>query len=235
MSGMDGMDGMDGTNGTNAMGAMDGTNAMDGTDAMDEGAYRAERFEAGRHLTGLVSLFVAAHCPCFCRYWHFDGDKNAWLERCSIGEGENEAELDRAAMSGTDEARGVVALPSGSDEVVGWAKVAPAATLVKLYEQRYYRGLPSLVGDREGVFTVGCMLVHPDRRHQGAARALARGAVEAARAWGASALEAFPRLTTDPVADEEIWMGPYAALVEAGLEPVDDARPYPVLRLDLRR
>jgi GNAT superfamily N-acetyltransferase len=184
------------------------------------------------HLSGLRALFEASSCTCYCRYWHFEGDKNAWLERCSILHGENERELVAAARARSDEARGVLALVAG--EVVGWAKVAPAVTLKKIYDQRYYRGLQVLTGDRKGVFTVGCMLVHPGHRGTGVTRALARAAVALAREAGARAIEAFPRVVEHRSHDEELWMGPASALAEAGLVPVHAELPYPVLRLDLR-
>lgn len=197
----------------------------------DRLALRAEPFEASRHLTSLLALFDASYNTCFCRYWHFEGDKNGWLERCSIEHGTNQREFEAAAEAGSDEARGVVAL--WGEQVVGWAKVSPAEVVGKVYEQRYYRGLKILQADRTGVFTLGCMLVHPDFRRQGVAKILARGAVEAARGWGARVLEALPRTVTEPVADEELFMGPEAALVEAGFSCANEARPYPVMRIAL--
>jgi GNAT superfamily N-acetyltransferase len=182
-------------------------------------------------LSGLRALFEASACACYCRYWHFAGDKNDWQERCSILHGENERELAAAARARSDEARGVVALAGGV--VVGWAKVAPAEGLKKLYDQRYYRGLAVLGGAREGVFTVGCMLVHPEHRGRGVTQALARAAVALAREAGARSIEAFPRVVEGRAHDEELWMGPASALREAGFTPVHAELPYPVLRLDL--
>lgn len=189
-------------------------------------------FDAGLHLDGLTRLFAASECPCYCRYWHFQGDKNAWLERCYVDAGRNEAELREAAAQGDDGASGVVALEGG--EVVGWAKVAPSPSLKKAYEQRYYRGLQVLQGrPSPGVFLVGCLLVHPRRRGAGVAHALVREAVAHARARGASALEALPRRTEARVSDEEHWTGPEAAYLAAGFVAVHAEPPYPVYRLDL--
>ena len=28
-------------------------------------------------------LFAACASSCFCRYWHFEGNKNEWLARCA--------------------------------------------------------------------------------------------------------------------------------------------------------
>lgn len=184
------------------------------------------------HGPGLEALFEAAGSPCYCRYWHFTGDKNAWLERCYVGTGENRAELAAALATGSDQARGVVALREDG-AVVGWLKAAPAEGMGKVYGQRLYRGLPCFQGDRSGVFTIGCLLVRPDARHQGLARALVAAVVERAPAWGARALEAFPRRPREAVSDEELWTGPASAFVAAGFVEVNDFAPYPVLRREL--
>ncbi|HEX4515130.1 MAG TPA: N-acetyltransferase, partial [Polyangiaceae bacterium] len=55
---------------------------------------------APRHLDALADLFRACECPCFCRYWHFEGDKNAWLERCALTPAINEAELRADVLRG---------------------------------------------------------------------------------------------------------------------------------------
>ena len=193
-------------------------------------------FDAAEHAAGLAALFDASGSDCFCRYWHFAGDKNAWLGRCAFERDLNRDELAAAARAASDEARGVVA--TTGDAVVGWAKVAPASALPRLYGQRFYRGLRCLTaagGLREGVFTLGCVLVHPSHRGRGVAAALCRAAVEAARAWGAIALEAFPRVVEGRVSDEELWTGPHEALLREGLRPVEYRPPYPVLRIDFVR
>ena len=184
-----------------------------------------------RHIGGLAALFPASSSPCYCRYWHFPGDKNAWLERCYVDAGRNEAELREAAAQGSEEAQGVVAFAGG--ELVGWAKVAPSGGMKKFYEQRYYRGLQVLQGrPTEGVFTVGCLLVHPEHRGRRVAHALVKEAVALARARGAAALEAFPRRTEGRVSDEEHWMGPESAFLEAGFAVVEASPPYPVYRVE---
>ena len=190
-----------------------------------DGASRADR-------DALVALFVAAGSACFCRYWHFGGDKNEWQARIAFEPGTSESELRGASVAGAPEARGVIAIDG--DDVVGWMKVAPASAVPKLYEQRFYRGLVSLGGDRDGIWAIGCSLVHPEHRGGRVSHAMARGAIAAAKQWGARALEAFPRLVDARVSDEELWMGPANAFLEAGFELVEDSRPYPVLRAILR-
>lgn len=188
------------------------------------------------HAAGLVALFEAAGSPCYCRFWHFTGTNNAWLERTALAPHENRAELEEALAQGSDEARGVVALASidGEARVVGWLKVAPVASVTKAYERRLYRKLPCFEGDRSGVYLIGCALVHPEHRHRGVASALVESAVHFATLWGASALEALPRRPKEPVSDEELWTGPMGAFTAHGFEIVNDFEPYPVLRRNLR-
>lgn len=178
----------------------------------------------------LHALFDATGCPCHCRYFHFDGDKNDWLARCAEPE-TNRRELDQALARGSDEALGVVAIEG--DAVVGWIKLVPSAVAAKAYGQRLYRGLPCFAGDREGIYLIGCALVRPDQRKRGVAALLVGGAVDAARARGARAVEALPRKPREPVSDEELWTVPFSALERHGFLPVGGEDPYPVVRLDL--
>ena len=67
----------------------------------------------------------------------------------------------------------------------------------------------------------------------GVATALVGGAVRLAPAWGARALEAFPRNPKEPVSDEELWHGPMGAYAAHGFSVVHDFEPYPVLRREL--
>lgn len=181
------------------------------------------------HEAGLAALFEAAGSPCHCRFWHFEGSNNAWLERCATAPGQNRADFASALGEGSDEARGVVAVgPEGA--LQGWLKVAPASLMRKLYDRRLYRGLPCFEGDRRGVMVIGCALVHPAHRHTGVATALVAGAVRLAPAWGARALEAFPRRPKEPVSDEELWTGPMGAYARSGFVEVSEFEPYPVLR-----
>lgn len=183
------------------------------------------------HAAGLFALFEGAGSPCYCRFWHFEGNNNAWLERCATAAAENRDELEQALADGSDEARGVVA--RAGERIVGWLKVAPATVMQKAYARRLYRGLPCFTGDRAGVFLIGCALVHPGNRHQGVATALVRGAVALAPAWGARALEALPRRPREPVSDDELWTGPMGAFTQNGFVEVHAFEPYPVLRREL--
>lgn len=180
------------------------------------------------HGDALRQLFAATGYGCYCRFWHFEGNAREWLMRCANSPDQNRSELEAALGRGSDEARGLVAL-SEAGEAIGWLKLTPAEAVRKIYEQRLYKGLPCFSGDRRGVFTLGCVLVREDRRHQGVARALIERAVELAPGWGARSIEAFPRRDTE-VADAALMMGPLSVLERLGFSVVHESTPYPVLR-----
>ena len=182
------------------------------------------------HGRALAELFVRAEVPCRCRYWHFTGTTNEWLDRCAHDVGRNRAEMLAALEHGSPEMSGVVALDDTT--AIGWLKLAPAASLPKLYGQRLYRRLPCFDGSRDGVFAIGCFLVDPARRRTGVAEALLARAILLARDEGARAIEAFPR-RAEGISDAEAWNGPFSLLRRAGFEIVHDFAPYPVLRLAL--
>ena len=185
----------------------------------------------GPALAGPLLDFFRAHSRgCFCRWWHHEGDDLSWQGLCTIEPEQNERAAETALKTEHPSAKGVVAC-EGPD-VVGWLKLAPSPVLAKLYGRRLYRTLSCFDGDRTRTWAIGCMLVHPERRREGIARALVRGALEMARAEGAVAVEATPRRPIDPQGREhEIWMGPAALFDELGFTRIDDGPDaYPVFR-----
>lgn len=183
------------------------------------------------HAERLAALLGGSGHPCYCRYWHFGGNHRDWLARCAQAPEDNRSELLVALEGASEQASGIVA-EDESGALVGWLKLAPAAALTKIYEQRLYKGLPCFQRDPAGVLTVGCLYVREEARRRGVATALLRVAIEAARADGARAIEAFPRSDTD-VADAALMMGPLALFLRQGFEIVHEFTPYPVLRLSL--
>ena len=176
------------------------------------------------HLAAWHALFEASASPCFCRYWHFDGNKNEWLARCAFEPSKNRDEQSALVRAGAPEARGLLALEG--DVAVGWMKLAPRATLPKLRRLPVYRALD--LGPDEGVYAIGCFLVHPAHRKKGVARALVAASEEHVRAWGGRAIEAYPRRSPEPMHAEEAWQGPES--IFAGFDVVHADGPYPVLR-----
>ncbi|HXK20710.1 MAG TPA: GNAT family N-acetyltransferase [Polyangiaceae bacterium] len=201
---------------------------------MSETHYRCERASSA-HTEGLLALFEAAGSGCFCNYWHFDGDKNAWLESCYLKPEQNRAAL-RARLSEA-ELCGVVARTS--DSVCGWLKVMRESAVPRLYAQRVYRNLPCFQaepGARDDVYAVSCCYVAEAERGRGVASSLLRTAIDLVQELGGVAVEAFPRAAPsgEKLRPDEIWMGPEELFHSAGFAPVSDFRPYPVLRLNLR-
>jgi GNAT superfamily N-acetyltransferase len=180
-------------------------------------ALSAARFEAW------TRLFDACTCTCYCRYWHFAGDKNAWLERCAT-----EPEASREEMlAALRDPQGLIA--TEDERVLGWMKLVPRASLPKLRAQSVYRALD--LGSDDGVYSVGCFLVHPEHRQRGVARALLAAAPDHVRALGGRAIEAYPRRWPEPLRDDEVWLGPLRLFEELGFSEVKDpraTRQYPV-------
>ncbi len=172
----------------------------------------------------LLSLFARDHSPCHCRYWHFTGTNKEWEARCALEPQVNAAELSAALAAKSDEARGLVARSPDAPTILGWMKLAPQRALSKLLARPTYRGL-----ETSGVFSIGCFLVDPAHRRQGVARALVTRAIELAPSWGATALEAYPRVF-EGMHDFEQWTGPARLFAELGFETFRDQPQYPVLR-----
>ena len=193
---------------------------------MTSGAIHVEPF-AVAHLDGFAKLFESASSSCYCRYWHFTGVKNDWLDRCANRPEENLAEQAEAVRRGDFSAHGLVALDADrADAVVGWMKLAPRETIPKLSSLPVYRNLAA----DPGTWTIGCFLVAPAERHRGVARALIAAAEPQVRIWGGKFIEAHPRRSEAPIHDEQAWQGPERLFVELGYVPTHDEAPYPVYR-----
>ena len=83
-----------------------------------------------------------------------------------------------------------------------------------------------------GVWAVTCLFARAGFRKRGVSRALARAAVAYARERGARAIEAYPIIATNVIA-EELHVGTPSVFADAGL--VEVSRPTPrrlVMRLD---
>jgi GNAT superfamily N-acetyltransferase len=178
------------------------------------------------HAAILPALFERASSSCYCEWWHFEGDKNAWLARLAHAPEANRERLVERAE--TPDLGGVVAVGRNGD-AVGWMKLTHASAVPKLYAQRPYRGLPCFAENRDRTATLGCFLVDPAWRRQGVSEALLRAGIALARAAGAVAIEAFPR-RAEGLRDEELWTGPHGLLHRHGFEIVHELGQYPVVR-----
>ncbi len=120
------------------------------------------------------------------------------------------------------------------DEPVGWCAVEPRSAYVGL--TRVFR-VPWEGRDEdrtdESVWAVTCLLTRAGFRKRGVSQALARAAVDHARAGGACALEAYP-ITTTAVIEEGLHVGTVATFAAAGLTQVSQPTPRRVvMRVDL--
>ncbi len=178
----------------------------------------------------VLALFDRAGVSCHCRYWHFEGTKNDWLERCAFSSSKNADEL-AAALRTKNRSEGTALLALEGEVVRGWAKLFPKDAAHKLLRQGPYKSYCHTY--TSDVWCIGCVLVDPQSRHRGIARALTLGLPAAGQALGAIALEAYPRVGHGPVADEELWMGIAAHLEDAGFAAIAGESPYPVYALTL--
>ncbi|HVH47016.1 MAG TPA: GNAT family N-acetyltransferase [Labilithrix sp.] len=182
------------------------------------------------HLPRLRAFFDACANTCFCQYWHFLGTKNEWLDRCANDPETNASLLERGVRTKSPDAQGLVALDE-SGAVLGWLKLTPRSSVPKLRGLPVYRNLD--LGDDLGTYSIGCMLVRPDARGSGVARAMVEAAPRLAKDWGARSIEAYPRRAAEPLHAEEAWQGPEHVFVESGFRAVVDVAPYPVYRKDV--
>jgi GNAT superfamily N-acetyltransferase len=134
----------------------------------------------------------------------------------------------------SDTTSGLVAYVDG--EPVGWCAVEPRPAYGGLVRNNRvpWEGRAEDKSD-DSVWAVTCVFVRAGFRGRGIAYALARAAVDFARARGARALEAYPLLTTpgQKIAWDEIHVGSPSIFAAAGF--VDAHRPTKrrlVMRID---
>ena len=132
----------------------------------------------------------------------------------------------------SDTTSGLVAYLDG--EPVGWCAVEPRTAydgLLRVYRVPW-EGRGEDKAD-DSVWSVTCLVTRAGFRKRGVSRALARAAVDFARARGARAIEGYP-ITTKNVLLEELHVGTESVFADAGF--IEVSRPTlrrVVMRLDL--
>ncbi|HWT95444.1 MAG TPA: GNAT family N-acetyltransferase [Solirubrobacteraceae bacterium] len=127
---------------------------------------------------------------------------------------------------------GLVAYLDG--EPAGWCAVEPRPAYAGLvrHSRVVWDGRDEDKAD-ESVWAITCLFARAGFRRRGVSRALARAAVDHARACGARAVEAYPITTKDVIA-EELHVGTPSVFADAGLVEVGaPTRRRVVMRLDL--
>lgn len=114
---------------------------------------------------------------CWCLSYRIPGKENRDL--AGTDRGERVRELMKAGPPGV--------LAYEGHEVVGWAAVHPRAHTSFATNRR----IPH-VGADDGVWSIWCIRVRPGHRGKGISHALLEGAVEFARASGATRVEGYP-------------------------------------------
>ena len=131
-------------------------------------------------------------------------------------------------LVGSGEVPGLI-LYSG-DEPAGWVSVEPRSAFPRLERSRAAKRI-----DDDEVWSVVCFFVHRKFRGQGAMRLLVEGAVEYARANGASIVEAYPKdlEQSRPTADAA-YVGLLPVFLDLGfLEVARHVKGRPLVRLEL--
>ncbi len=127
-----------------------------------------------------------ARTPCMCQYWRMSSSEyGRHPEGQSIDQWVDERRnaLRRQVQGPTPP--GVIAYLEG--RVVGWCGLGVRQEMNRLARSRTIPAVDDLP-----VWSLVCFLVRTGYRRRGVARALLRGAIECARAYGAPALEAYP-------------------------------------------
>jgi GNAT superfamily N-acetyltransferase len=121
------------------------------------------------------------------------------------------------------------------DEPVGWVAVEPRTAYPRLTWMRtVWSGREEDKTD-DGVWAVPCFVVRKGYRKRGITYALAAATVEFARERGASALEAYPMITTPgkEITWGELYVGTRQAFASAGFGEVSHPSPRRVvMRID---
>lgn len=148
---------------------------------------------------------------CWCMYPRL----TASMERELPGDGSMDARRRRAmtALAGRATAPGLLAYDG--EQPVGWVAVARRPELVRIARSR---ATPPV--DDVPVWVIPCITVTPPARGRGIAISLIRAAVVYAREQGAAAVEAYPRASSERIADDNAYYGTQRLFSRAGFRVV---------------
>ena len=153
---------------------------------------------------------------CWCMYWRIG---TAYRTRADE---QNKADFKIVVKNGPPP--GLIAFDG--DLAVGWCQLTPREALPWL-DRTWARV------DDKPVWSISCFYVRKGFRRKGITSLLIRAAVEAAKAGGAAALEAYP--VDSDLTPSSSWTGFVSTFARAGFKSVAYRRPpRPIMRLDLK-
>ena len=184
-------------------------------------------------LPDLATLFEQGGDPkwCWCTWFR--------MRNADFGKGgaaRHRATLSQAAENGVAEDRAPGLVAYDGDEVVGWVSLGPRTDYERL---RHSKVLSPL--DDTPVWSIVCFVVGRKHRGQGVAAQLLAGAIDYAKAHGATTLEAYPVEVPEGkrVSSASAFKGTLSMFERAGFEVVAhrQANPstpvHPIVRLAL--
>lgn len=124
-----------------------------------------------------------------------------------------ENKLDRHQLTGSPRPPGLLAFEG--ELAVGWCELAPRSELPRLAQIRVYQPVDDLQ-----VWSVPCFYVRRSHRGRGVLGELIEGAIRAAGAAGAPALEAYPVDTAVPGHTRNLFAGVASTFARHGFEVV---------------
>lgn len=171
----------------------------------------------------------ASRCQC---QWFKVRDKDFQ----SVSVDERTARLREQTRCGQPDAPTTTGLVAWLDgEPAGWCAIEPRTAYVRLLRARVPWAGRDEDRDDDGVWAVTCFVTRAGFRRRGVSRALARAAVDFARARGARALEGYP-MVDEPGRDfawGELYVGSRSIFAAAGFTEVTrPTRRRAVMRID---
>ncbi|MDP3797355.1 MAG: GNAT family N-acetyltransferase [Polaromonas sp.] len=174
----------------------------------------------------LEAIFGARGCSiargCWCMAYRLSGSRE------SLPPGVTHAQANRAALKALVDAGNPPGLIGYRGKVpVGWVSIGPREDYARLKRSAVMKPV-----DEQPVWSIICFVVPAERRGQGVAQALLKGAVAYARKSGATLVEAYPVDKPARSHDDFMWFGAKSMYDKAGFTEVVRRKPQrPVVRL----
>lgn len=175
----------------------------------------------------LVNDFCQLHSQpefggCFCRFWQFEGDNNAWAKV----DPEANRQAKKAEIA-AGQARGAVFYLEGKP--VGWCQFAHRSFFKKMNSH------PSFVFTAaDNVWSIGCMAVVKEARKKGFSRQMVKEILKLIAKQGGKTVEAYPR-REEKLPDDEVWMGPKKLYEGLGFAVYQETPRFLIMRKNLEQ